>query len=617
MITKVTSENKGLYYALFEKASKALGYDTEDECIKSLDEYFACFDDLALMDKVYQVLPLDEPTFDIDGNTRTITIPEVFKKNGISVKGDQAAEIIYFTIDRYFDTIDLYNDGIAVIVQWETASNGKNVTTGISPVLFKDVSVLADQNKMIFGWAINNTITANAGNIKFAVRFYKVENKELVFSLSTLTANAVIQPALDFDFMADSSYVFNANTITDDIQMIQNRHAWQNSSPHLEKTSKDPVFITPLIPADDSTCVEHVYEEDGVTVKFHCMDLDENGVRKFTVSASAEDGGYISYTWYNGENNLGAGEDEYLPCATDEKYDPSLVYYVKEIKGGVESYKVYTQFQAANAGTLITELTEQKLYHKYNTFTATAVGDYKVKVKNRSGIVPALIDSPVVRIPGPAAFEVTMAENAEHALIGEDGTADLAISVTKGNEHDEIVYTWYKNGTEVEGDEATFSTEEYDEETMALVDDTYKVSVIAERNGATTAAVEKSFRVTAPAAEPKAALKYENYTLRPGKSFVLGAIVDIAGILSDEVALTWKKVALTDVEAPEEGDIVNDPANDTVLKTETIKIVDGKLEREPVLLVDATGTIYVEVVNIVNGSESTAAVSGHCVVSQA
>ena len=34
---------------------------------------------------VYTVLPLDEPTFDIDANTRAISVPDSFRKNGISV----------------------------------------------------------------------------------------------------------------------------------------------------------------------------------------------------------------------------------------------------------------------------------------------------------------------------------------------------------------------------------------------------------------------------------------------------------------------------------------------------------------------------------------------------
>ena len=111
MITKVTSENKGLYRALFEKASNTLEL-TGDHTISSLDQYFSVLKTLTDEDITYSYLPLDEPTFDINADTRVITIPSDFKKNGISVKGDHYAEVLYFTIDRYFDTQDLYDDNL-------------------------------------------------------------------------------------------------------------------------------------------------------------------------------------------------------------------------------------------------------------------------------------------------------------------------------------------------------------------------------------------------------------------------------------------------------------------------------------------------------------------------
>ena len=109
MITKVTKENSDLYRQLFDKAEIALnGADAQPDsegyiAIHSLDEYFAMFEDLSAKQHLFKILPLDKPTFDIDANTRDIKVPEVFRKNGIGVQGDQLAEILYFTIDRYFE----------------------------------------------------------------------------------------------------------------------------------------------------------------------------------------------------------------------------------------------------------------------------------------------------------------------------------------------------------------------------------------------------------------------------------------------------------------------------------------------------------------------------------
>ena len=77
MITKVTKDNKGLYKTLFTQAGIALNQGPD--AISSLDEYFACFKSLADLDAVFAVLPLDEPTFDIDAKGEIIPIN--FKSN--------------------------------------------------------------------------------------------------------------------------------------------------------------------------------------------------------------------------------------------------------------------------------------------------------------------------------------------------------------------------------------------------------------------------------------------------------------------------------------------------------------------------------------------------------
>ena len=67
---------------------------------------------------IFTKLPLDEAHFEINPNTRAITIPAEFKKNGIAVQGDDLAEVVYFMIDRYFDAMDLNNTDI--YIEWET-----------------------------------------------------------------------------------------------------------------------------------------------------------------------------------------------------------------------------------------------------------------------------------------------------------------------------------------------------------------------------------------------------------------------------------------------------------------------------------------------------------------
>lgn len=53
--------------------------------ITTLEEYFHWLKELSLVDRKYTMLPLDEPHFVINANTRAINIPDEFKKNGIAV----------------------------------------------------------------------------------------------------------------------------------------------------------------------------------------------------------------------------------------------------------------------------------------------------------------------------------------------------------------------------------------------------------------------------------------------------------------------------------------------------------------------------------------------------
>ena len=160
---------------------------------------------------IFTKLPLDEPYFEINPNTRAITIPSEFKKNGIAVQGDDLAEVVYFMIDRYFDAMDLNNTDI--YIEWETpkSKNGG----GVKSVSETYLKIIDDENypgKLIFGWAISDAITKDSGTLKFAVRFIqRNDEKKVVYSFNTLTAQATIHPNLGLDLENDNYNVDNCN----------------------------------------------------------------------------------------------------------------------------------------------------------------------------------------------------------------------------------------------------------------------------------------------------------------------------------------------------------------------------------------------------------------------
>lgn len=145
------------------------------------------------------MLPRKEPRFIIDANTRQITIPDTFKFLG--VKGDHAAETIYFEIARYFDQHDLSEE--TCIIQYSSiSSTGLEYGSGFYTVTKMDVDTVPD--KIIFGWEIRNNITAYASTVRFSVRFYSLDSTSPVtgqrffrYSLNTLESELPILDTLD------------------------------------------------------------------------------------------------------------------------------------------------------------------------------------------------------------------------------------------------------------------------------------------------------------------------------------------------------------------------------------------------------------------------------------
>jgi hypothetical protein len=141
----VTKDNASLQAKLFEKANALLNL-TGDNQIQTMDDYFCHLGDISsrvvaedgtVSDPLYFILPVDEPTFEIRANLRDIVVPDEFKP-GVSVKGDEIAETIYFTIDRYFDTTDFYDKNLKAVVQWENANGDKNISATTDKAIIED-----------------------------------------------------------------------------------------------------------------------------------------------------------------------------------------------------------------------------------------------------------------------------------------------------------------------------------------------------------------------------------------------------------------------------------------------------------------------------------------------
>ena len=241
MITKLTADNAELYYApRFAQITKAFEAAGKPEIqINSLEDYFGNLTEIAQLYADYVdesnpgvqgafllVAPADEDIFVIDANSRAIAVPAFVKKNGIGVYGDHRAEMIVFTIDRYFDHEDLLTDKIAI--NWNfTPSNSRTpiFETPKAQLAFAPNGEL-NPGKVTFGFIITKDMTPSRGNLTFSVTIYDTESNDIIYSFNTLTATVAINdtltlldPSMVEDDTANylgrlTNSVYNDNTIS-------------------------------------------------------------------------------------------------------------------------------------------------------------------------------------------------------------------------------------------------------------------------------------------------------------------------------------------------------------------------------------------------------------------
>lgn len=193
MITKTLNLDEA-YQTLFDDVRKA-----SDGAISvdNLEAYYGSIEEIAALDPKFLRLPLDEPLFEIDANTRKITVPAEFKSNGVSVQKDHLAEIIFFRIARFFDYTDLATCDI--VINWKMGSKEGKTTRFIKfeePFLVDEVQT----NGIIFGWPINDIVTDKSGALTFAVEFFKKDgvgdDAKIIYRFNTLPTSVNIKDGL-------------------------------------------------------------------------------------------------------------------------------------------------------------------------------------------------------------------------------------------------------------------------------------------------------------------------------------------------------------------------------------------------------------------------------------
>ena len=502
----ITNQNHA-YASLFATASQALNITNPDEYISSLNEYFAAIEDLAQIDLKFTILPLDEETFDIDANSRTITVPPSFK-HGVGVKGDQVAEIIYFKIDRYFDATDLNTQNI--YIEWENAKGEQ----GLSKEYVRDITT--DPDHIIFGWPLASQITEYAGSVKFAVRFYSFKDptaadKEIVYSFATQPQTIMINSTMDFNITDDG-----IQRLEDDvIDMIKAR--FQNSEKDDVTTDVPaPTFLLNLTTGEYDVYTKDTYDEDPNSYALQAQAVGSGNVTYVLKKAAPG-----SNIWVSQDNNT--VKIDYRQTQ-DTTRNPSKIYYIPVEKEGVLAYEVYpSEFDADS---------NQGIFEQYCFAFVSAPGDYLIQAKNRVGISSKSLDSNRVTFPKPVAPVI----NTEviGVLLNENNQATLNIEYLEARPKGEYTYNWTDtNGTipEANGDSVTVTTEA--EESV------YHVTVTNRRNNESVTSGEATYRVTKPAQTPEILAPVVSSNVAVNTALTIE--VKTEGVPFDSIQVQWYK----------------------------------------------------------------------------
>ena len=458
--------------------------------------------DLLALNPTYMMLPIDEAAFTINANTRAISTPKV-----VTLQNDQIAETLMFTVDRYFDYMDLYN--ARVFVQW-TLPSGKE---GATEIELKDITTIP--GKIRFGWPLDSDVTSEIGTVRYSVRFWQKgtvkENgsdvEKVVYSFNTLTSSINISPSLQPEVNPELEI---NKPVTENLfkRAIMNSQITSGTTP------------VPLAPS---------FSEPGLNLPVYASLTEDTLTLK--AQAVVGDTGTIAYEWYytpavtetisgkefvaeveypfndyidvNDEETLGfhvyggtVNHNHFEAVDADSIKDGLVVgeqYYV-QTQGTPVSYVAYTSHLAPTDGTV--------LYQRFTTYTVPAgavkvTGDYCVRATNTIGSnVSTAHPSQVCRLVSPDGVEFTSGLAAV-AIIPDEEAKRLSVKTNKQASNDAVVtYTWVKDVTSSE----CANTTQIAATTNNYVDITtpgwYKVTAAAVLNRETKSAVSTVCKAT-------------------------------------------------------------------------------------------------------------------------
>lgn len=483
----ITKDNYRLYEGLFADINKTLGYEGDNE-IADIGDYFMELGNIKSAleakkgDPYWLIIPGDEELFEIDANSRNIKVPTDFNKNGIGVQGDHLAEVIYFSIDRYFDITDLFNKEI--FIQYELPGGDKYLTRAVNKTLkYQD-------NKVVFGWIITSDMTETAGNIKFAVRFYdrNDDKTKLSYSFSTLTAVVKVNASLDFDIDAEDEI----DSIIIDAEREYYSNLRSSTSDNIAIPAAEPVFID-LIPDIGEEFTYDISQVFSGRAKF-----DPNNLENKAMGSISYEFRYIGKDTPIGESEAPTNQtklDYYEIDLENETPNEYEAYYIEE-KAGEQPYYVAYPYSDWEKNE---DSRPEKIFKVKATLQPDRAGAYFLRATNYAGrgnIAEADSEKWYIAFAEEAIIDYIngLEEGTyEHQKIEQGGSVELKPGITSPD-NGELTIQWLKDGTRInEANSMSY---------VANEEGNYTIEVSNKKNEDTTKITSEVMRVSYPPAVP-------------------------------------------------------------------------------------------------------------------
>lgn len=388
------------------------------------------------------MLPLDEAPFEIDANARSIKVPETFNKCA-GVQGDNLCEIITFTVDRYFDYVDLETTAIAI--QWKSVNR-----EGIHLVDRNLRDIISRPGKIRFGWPLSSSVTETPGDVVFSIRFFITpENGGPVkYILNTLPAKINIKQTLQ---ITDPNAVEETNISNLFKDFVENSQFGSGES------ALSPSFGYPGLDLNPFGA------------------LNNDNTLTLTAQAVSGDKGFITYDWYFRSSDAKENDLDLLIVDTEEEPNPNYgieTFYDKivwekvdeegnPIKERVPGEKYFTYDPITGIGTPYNpDFTQPdnlpELYERFSRLTikntdAEITGKYYVKAHNTVSTNTSSANSSVCIVPAPGDVTVTT-PLPDHVFMEDKKPLTFAIA-NENSQLSNYTYVWKKNGNPIADNE--------------------------------------------------------------------------------------------------------------------------------------------------------------------